>query len=102
MWLSLGGVHTIAEAENVPEKTSNTHLVISSSGDIVTIYNKTHLFDVNIPGAVSLCESAYVRPGTRLATPVSTLLGRRSSPFPPPSPSTRAWRTGSRCCGPGP
>ena len=73
MWLSLGGVHTIAE--NAPEKTSNTHLVISSSGDIVATYNKTHLFDVNVPGAVSLCESAYVRPGTSLAAPVSTPLG---------------------------
>ena len=37
VWLSLGGVHTIAEAENVPEKTSNTHLVISSSGDTLTL-----------------------------------------------------------------
>ena len=73
MWLGLGGVHTVVE--NVPEKTSNTHLVISSSGDIVATYNKTHLFDVNIPGAVSLCESAYVRPGTSLAAPVSTPLG---------------------------
>ena len=66
-------MHTVAE--NVLEKTSNTHLVISSSGDIVATYNKTHLFDVNIPGAVSLCESAYVRPGTSLEAPVSTPLG---------------------------
>merc|ERR1719391_1395561 len=73
VWLSLGGVHTLSQ--DIPEKTNNTHLIINSSGDIVSSYNKTHLFDVEIPGQVSLKESAYVTPGSEILPPVETPLG---------------------------
>jgi len=74
VWLSVGGVHTVTEGEE--DRTGNTHLVINSKGEIVKTYNKTHLFDVNIPGSVSLSESSYVIPGTHLPHPVPTPLGK--------------------------
>ena len=42
----------------------------------MTSYNKTHLFDVNIPGSVALNESAYVTPGAVITPPVDTPLGK--------------------------
>jgi len=74
VWLSLGGVHTLTEGEE--GRTSNTHVIVNSEGKIVKTYNKTHLFDVNIPGSVSLSESAYVTPGSSLPPPVPTPLGK--------------------------
>ena len=81
VWLSVGGVHTLTEAEagGDPEKINNTHLVIDSQGQILETYNKTHLFDVNIPGSVTLSESSYVTPGSRLTPPVGTPLGELHS-----------------------
>ena len=75
MWLSVGGLHTLTEAGGDPEKINNTHLVIDNQGQIMETYNKTHLFDVNIPGSVTLSESSYVTPGSRLTPPVRTPLG---------------------------
>ena len=74
LWLSLGGVHSLREAGE--ERTSNSHLVISDTGALVASYDKTHLFDVEIPGSVSLCESAYVTPGRAVTPPVVTPLGK--------------------------
>ena len=74
VWLSLGGVHTVTEGEE--GRTGNTHVIVNSEGKIVKTYNKTHLFDVNIPGSVSLSESAYVTPGSSLPPPVPTPLGK--------------------------
>ena len=74
VWLSVGGVHTKTQEDS--EKINNSHLVISSTGDIVSCYNKTHLFDVNIPGSVSLSESSYVTPGDTITPPVTTPLGQ--------------------------
>ena len=75
MWLSVGGVHTVTEGEADPEKINNTHIIIDNKGQILETYNKTHLFDVNIPGSVTLSESDYVTPGSRLRPPVQTPLG---------------------------
>ena len=74
LWLSLGGVHSLREAGE--ERTSNSHLVISDTGALMASYDKTHLFDVEIPGSVSLCESAYVTPGRAVTPPVDTPLGK--------------------------
>jgi len=62
--------------EEDPDKITNTHIIIDNKGEILETYNKAHLFDVNIPGAVSLSESSYVSPGCRLAPPVTTPLGK--------------------------
>jgi len=74
VWLSLGGVHTVTDEE--VGRTSNTHVIINSEGKIVQTYNKTHLFDVNIPGSVALSESSYVTPGNCIPSPVSSPLGQ--------------------------
>lgn len=74
VWLSLGGVHTLTEGED--GRTGNTHVIINKEGEIVETYNKSHLFDVNIPGSVSLSESDYVTPGASLPPPVPSPIGR--------------------------
>src|SRR6185369_11910682 len=45
--------------ERAPEaaKSYNTCLVVAPDGTIVARYRKIHLFDVDLPGAVSVCES---------------------------------------------
>ena len=48
------------------EKIYNTHVIIDDEGRLRACYHKIHLFDVAIPGKVSLRESDTTRPGTRL------------------------------------
>ena len=57
------------------DKLFNTHLVINSGGEIVSTYRKLHLFDVDIPGKVRLCESDFTLPGQHITPPVSTPAG---------------------------
>ena len=73
VWLSLGGAHTLSDREK--DKINNSHLVIDSDGHVVVGYNKTHLFDVNIPGHVSLLESGYVTRGASITPPLASPLG---------------------------
>ena len=71
--LSLGGFHEALENEE-KEKLSNTHIFISSKGQIIGRYAKTHLFDVEIPErSIRLKESDYVQPGRKIANPVPLL-----------------------------
>ena len=64
MSLSLGGFHERLLTE---KKLSNTHLFISSEGEILGKYAKTHLFDVEIPErSLRLKESDYVQAGDSL------------------------------------
>jgi len=54
----------------------NAHVVINSEGEIVSVYRKTHLFDVMIPEEnINLRESSYVVPGEEIVDPVSTPIG---------------------------
>lgn len=39
-------------------------------------YRKIHLFDVELAGRVSLQESSYTHPGSDIAPPVSTSVGK--------------------------
>ena len=52
----------------------NTSLLFSPDGDIVACYRKIHLFDVDIPGQVSIKESDSMKPGEDVVT-VTTQLG---------------------------
>lgn len=52
-------------------------LVWLLAGDIVSVYRKGHLFDVELTGkGVSLKESAFIIPGPSLVPPVQTPIGK--------------------------
>lgn len=54
-----------------------TDSVVPSAGDIVSVYRKSHLFDVELPDrGVSLKESAFTIPGPSLVPPVQTPIGK--------------------------
>jgi predicted amidohydrolase len=69
LWISGGGIH-VAGAPPDPESASprvyNTHVVMDDVGVTRCTYRKIHLFDVAIPGKVSLRESKTTAPGTEL------------------------------------
>jgi predicted amidohydrolase len=52
-------------AESVPDtsKVFNTSLLFGPDGQQVARYRKIHLFEINMPGKVSFCESDIVLPG---------------------------------------
>ena len=60
----------------VDEKIYNSHIIISSEGKVEACYNKAHLFDLDIPDKVRLCESDYTVPGDAMVAPVATPVGR--------------------------
>ena len=63
------------QADN--EKIRNSHVVINSEGDIVNVYHKVHMFDVDIPEKnTRIMESDYVIPGERIVPPVETPVGK--------------------------
>ena len=75
MSLSLGGFHQNCKEEN-SNKIGNTHIFINNQGQIEATYNKTHLFDVEIPErGIRLKESDYVNPGQAIVEPVNILPG---------------------------
>lgn len=49
-------------------KVYNTSVFFDPAGEILTSYRKMHLFDVEIPGAVSIRESDTVEPGKEIVT----------------------------------
>lgn len=73
IWLSLGGFHEKVEGE---EKARNAHIVINDAGDIVSVYRKIHLFNLEIPGVVRLIESEFSTAGDRLIEPYDTPVGK--------------------------
>lgn len=75
VWISLGGCHIKSDSSN-SEKLYNTHIVIDNHGEVSATYRKTHLFDLDLPGRVRLCESDYTVPGEQICPPVDTPVGR--------------------------
>lgn len=71
LWLSCGGFH-----EKQGDKVSNSHIILNDQGDIVEVYRKMHLFDVEIPGGAVLMESKTTVPGEARAVVVDTPVGR--------------------------
>lgn len=66
-------------AGSIPERDGshiyNTSYVFNRSGDIVAKHRKVHLFDINIPGAVSFLESDTLTAGNEV-TVFDTEFGR--------------------------
>jgi predicted amidohydrolase len=58
------------------EKVHNSHVVIDGNGDIIAVYRKAHLFDLNIAEkGIRLMESDYVLPGQMVLPPIKTPVG---------------------------
>jgi deaminated glutathione amidase len=60
LYLLLG---TIPEQTPAAAKVYNTSILLGPGGEILGVYRKLHLFDLDLPGQVSFRESAYVLPG---------------------------------------
>jgi deaminated glutathione amidase len=69
LWISGGGIHTATEdASSSPSESKiyNTHVIIDEKGKINSFYHKIHLFDVSIPGKLTLKESKTTTSGQKL------------------------------------
>lgn len=75
VWLSLGGLHQKPD-EPEKDKILNAHIVIDDQGEIKSVYNKIHLFNLEIPNVVRLIESESYIAGKRLPEPVQTPVGK--------------------------
>lgn len=77
VWLSLGGFHERGPNWESDQRIYNSHVIISNKGEIVSVYRKAHLFDVELPEkGVSLRESDFTIPGPSLVSPVQTPIGK--------------------------
>lgn len=83
VWLSLGGMHqrqqnstSDHQDEATKKKILNGHIIIDSQGQIRSIYNKIHLFNLEIPNVVRLIEGESYIAGNKLPEPVQTPIGK--------------------------
>ncbi|XP_033507810.1 deaminated glutathione amidase isoform X2 [Epinephelus lanceolatus] len=77
VWLSLGGFHERGHDWESDRRIYNSHIIINDKGDIVSVYRKSHLFDVELPEkGISLKESGFTIPGPSLMSPVQTPIGK--------------------------
>lgn len=91
IWVSVGmhekvlcnetGMQWLWYSKTIPSQGSethifNTHVVIDDQGGIVSKYQKTHLFNVDIKDGPRLMESDTTYAGNVIGQPVSTPLGR--------------------------
>ncbi|XP_055334227.1 nitrilase and fragile histidine triad fusion protein NitFhit-like [Paramacrobiotus metropolitanus] len=73
LWMSLGGYHLKSDKEH---RAHNSHIVLDSNGEIAEIYRKAHLFVIDIPGRITLDETSFCIPGSRIQPPVPTPVGK--------------------------
>lgn len=59
---------SMVERTDIPGKYANTSLVFDPTGALIARYRKIHLYDVEIPGRVSMRESDRVAPGDAIVT----------------------------------
>jgi deaminated glutathione amidase len=62
-WLMAGGMPERVTADK--ERSYNTAVIVSPSGEITAQYRKIHLFDVDIPGGAVMKESATTAAGNK-------------------------------------
>ncbi|XP_053377502.1 deaminated glutathione amidase-like [Mercenaria mercenaria] len=75
VWISIGGFHQKPPDLNV-KKLYNTHVMLDDKGNIQGTYCKSHMFDLDIPGKIRLCESDYTLPGNKITPPIETPAGK--------------------------
>jgi predicted amidohydrolase len=73
IWVHAGSFHETGPDER---HTYNTSMVFNPRGDLVALYRKIHLYDVEIAGRVSYQESRSVAPGSE--TVVADVAGVRT------------------------
>ena len=67
IWLSLGGYPMLSKSDkDSKEKIFNCHLIVSNKGEIISKYNKIHLFDVDLPNNISIKESDWSLSGNEM------------------------------------
>ncbi|XP_037893910.1 nitrilase and fragile histidine triad fusion protein NitFhit [Glossina fuscipes] len=77
VWLSLGGLHEsiLDQYERKTDKIHNAHVILNNRGELVAVYRKLHLFDVDTP-EFTFQESKVVCGGQRLIAPLDTPIGK--------------------------
>ncbi|KAL5102937.1 Nitrilase and fragile histidine triad fusion protein NitFhit [Taenia crassiceps] len=88
IWVSIGSMHRKPDSQSKDQRLLNTHIVLNGKGEIVGIYDKTHLFSIDLncssssnengPRRMSFQESRYMQPGLNApvvvyGTPVGNL-----------------------------
>ena len=69
-------IHLLAGSfleQTTEERAYNTSLLFSPAGEILAQYRKIHLFDIDIPGQVSMKESDTKKPGQEVITSKTAL-----------------------------
>ena len=78
MWVIAGGIAEIRDEDAdlaQPATAYNSCAVVNPDGELVSVYRKIHLFDVDIPGGATLMESAATSPGREVLA-VDTSIGK--------------------------
>ncbi|XP_044127961.1 deaminated glutathione amidase [Bufo gargarizans] len=76
VWLSLGGFHEKGSDWDKDRRISNSHVILDAAGHVISVYRKSHLFDVELQSGITLRESAFTVPGAEIVPPVSTPGGK--------------------------
>uniref|UniRef100_H3AGJ1 Deaminated glutathione amidase n=1 Tax=Latimeria chalumnae TaxID=7897 RepID=H3AGJ1_LATCH len=76
LWLSLGGFHEKGHDWENDRRIYTSHVILDSTGHIASVYRKSHLFDIDLKGSVSLMESRFTIPGPEIVPPVGTPAGK--------------------------
>lgn len=67
VWILVGSVAVSGTGSGAGEKFRNRGCLIDDTGTICGRYDKIHLFDIDLGGGESYCESATVEPGAQAA-----------------------------------
>jgi predicted amidohydrolase len=59
---------TFCEQTGDGSKAHNTCLVVDPRGEVAAVYRKLHLFDVDLPGRLTYCESSWLEAGGDVVT----------------------------------
>ncbi|PVU97976.1 hypothetical protein BB559_001819 [Furculomyces boomerangus] len=71
LWLSIG-VHELAEGD----RPYNSNVVVDNNGEIVSVYRKLHLFNVNIKNGPQISEANTTSEGSGVVKPIDTPVGK--------------------------
>jgi len=76
IWVSLGGMHRQPKTAFCQKKVFNSHIMVDEQGQVRSVYDKLHLFSVDIADGPKLDENSFSMPGKCLKLPViSTPVG---------------------------